>query len=260
MPIESVGSHNPSSCSPSRSARSPRNVRRCTSTSSVNGAIVISPSSFKCASAATRRASGAASPGAHPLFCVSPATLTCSSTRTAVPCAAARRSSSSASAAESSECTSANRPGTCFALLRCRCPIKCHVARPPAGVSIFARASWTRFSPRSVRPAASAASTASSSKPLVTATIVTGCVQPAAACRRAISPRTWASRSERAPKFITAKSSPLSGLKQSGVRGTGGAVGSYVTAMTRSPPSRWEIAPDRRSRTCSDDRWRCSRP
>src|SRR2546426_872760 len=132
MPIESVGSHNPSSCSPSRSARSPRNVRRCTSTSSVNGAIVISPSSLRCASAATRRASGAASPGAHPLFCVSPATLTCSSTRTAPPCAAARRSSSSASAAESSECTSANRPGTCFALLRCRCPIKCHVARPPA--------------------------------------------------------------------------------------------------------------------------------
>src|SRR5438552_14092165 len=37
------------------------------------------------------------------------------------------RSSSSASAAESSECTSPNRPGTSFALLRCKCPIRCQV-------------------------------------------------------------------------------------------------------------------------------------
>src|SRR5207253_5280710 len=57
---------------------------------------------------------------------------------------------------------------------------------------------------------------ASSPKPLVTATIVTDPVRPAVACRRAISARTWASRSGRAAKFITAKNSPEPGVKQSG--------------------------------------------
>src|SRR5206468_1110262 len=80
----------------------------------------------------------------------------------------------------------------------------------------FSRAACTRFSPTSASPAPSAASTASKPNPLVTATIVTGSVRPAVACRRAISARTWASRPGRAPKFITAKTSPEPSLKQSG--------------------------------------------
>src|SRR5439155_890279 len=102
-----------------------------------------------------------ASAGAQPLFCASPATFTCSSTRCLPPCAAARLSSSSASGPESTEWTSAKRPATCFALLRWRCPTRCHLARRPTGVSSFSSASCTRFSPTSVSPAARAASTAS---------------------------------------------------------------------------------------------------
>src|SRR5204863_444209 len=93
-------------------------------------------------------------------------------------------------------------------------PKRITVAPSSTAVPGFGTASCPRFSPRSVGPAASAASTASSPTPLVTATIVTGCVRPPIACRRAISTRTWARRSGRAPKFITVEISPGRLLKQ----------------------------------------------
>ncbi|VEB39843.1 Uncharacterised protein [Chromobacterium violaceum] len=135
--MDNVSSARPSAfscrCKPRRRA----NCAASLAVSSVGSGMHIRPRSLKRGSAATARASAAASSGAQPLLLSSPDTLTCTQTfsagRPSGRCADRR----SAIFSRSIECTQCARSATMRVLFDCRGPMKCHSISSPASASHF---------------------------------------------------------------------------------------------------------------------------
>ena len=217
--------------------------------SSVSGAIVINPSS--ASASRCRRCAGPAEP--RPPACSrssasSPATLTCTSTRWRVP-PAPPPAAPAPPPARASRSNAPGRSGPGRASPCCAAGGRSGATTTPGSVTwaIFVERLLHAVLPHVGEARGRAAVTASGPNPLVTATMVTGWVQPPAACRRAISARMWASRSGSPAKFIAGYSTPERDPKQSS-RANGGR----QAPAKRLPPtrvSRRPIAPDSTSRT-----------
>ena len=177
-------------------SRSPRtrkatNVARASVGVAANRPIVIRPR--KSSAARPSRPSSAASTvsGSNPALAGSRSTLTWSRTGTARPgrTSAATVASRWASSSECTDSITSNSSTARRALFAWSGPMRCHAA--PSTSGILAAASWTRFSPSTRKPAATAARMRSAGTVLDTATSVTRVAsRPARAAAAPIRPRT----------------------------------------------------------------------
>src|SRR5438045_4365915 len=209
MPIDSSGPRaadpaRPGERSRSASSRRATNVERASSARSTCRPTVIRPRRSRRSSAARRGTAPTSSSGSKPAFAASASTLTCRSTGTRSPgrTSSARRSRRSASSIESTDSITAKVARARFALLDWRGPTRCQVA--PSTSAAFASPSCTRFSPKTVSPASTAATTRSAGTVFETATSVTSAgSRPDREHASAIIPRTRARAAESSATSVT---------------------------------------------------------
>src|SRR5439155_8108481 len=137
IPIDRWGSSTPRrDATWSRRARRAWKWGRDAWLSAVRGGIAMSPWRQRAGRDRTCKARPSTAPGARPRFCGSPATFTWMRTISRRPARVASASSAAARGSESTVWTQSKVATAARTLLRCRPPIRCHVAVPPAAARL----------------------------------------------------------------------------------------------------------------------------